>query len=190
MPRVRLAVLVVVLLGIAALAAGWLLYQRSVRDLSDQDPDVQAIDTSGLIGRPRPDFTLPDLDGVPRQAASWDGSVTVVNFWATWCEPCRREMPALVELQKRYGSKGLQVVGIALDDRQAVRRFVADLGTAIDYPLLADGEAPGIEVAKQYGNSFGILPYTVVVGRDRRIAFVQLGELTLSQAERVVRGLL
>lgn len=178
-----------VVCGLAALAAVY-VYQRSVADLSDDEAEVETIDTSGLIGQARPDFNLAGLDGKPYHASDWDGRVMVVNFWATWCAPCRQEIPALVELQQRYGAKGLQIVGIALDDQQAVKGFVSDLGLSIPYPLLVEGEAAGIEVAKRYGNLSGVLPFTVVVGRNGKIAFAQLGELSFAQAERAVRGLL
>jgi thiol-disulfide isomerase/thioredoxin len=177
-----------VLCGLAGLALSD-LYRHSASDLHD-DPEVENFDTGSLIGRPRPDFTLPDLKGVVREPSSWDGRVIVMNFWATWCEPCRREIPALVDLQGRYGAKGVQVVGIAIDDRKAVERFFGDVGISVSYPVLAGGEVAGIEVAKSYGNAFGVLPYTVIVDRAGKIVFVQLGELTLAQAERAVTKLL
>ena len=175
--------------GIAGLALGY-LYQHSVSGLRDDDAGSDSFDTSGLIGVARPDFTLDGLDGAPRNASNWDGHVTVMNFWATWCEPCRKEIPALVDLQSRYGAKGVQVVGIALGDRQEVASYLGGAGLNVNYPVLAEGEAAGIEVAKSYGDYFGVLPYTVVVDRHGKIAFVQLGELGLAQAELAVNKLL
>jgi thiol-disulfide isomerase/thioredoxin len=187
--RVFFLAAALVVCGVALLSFVY-LNQRSVPEFPDDEAPIEAIDTSGLIGQARPDFTLAGLDGSAYRASDWDGRVMMVNFWATWCGPCRQEIPALAELQGRYAAKGLQVVGIALDDRQAVEDFLAGLGVSIPYPLLVGGEAAGIEVAKRYGNASGILPFTVVIGRDGRIAFVQFGELTFAQAERAIQGLL
>lgn len=154
-------------------------------------PAPRDIDTSDLVGGPRPAFALTDHHGTAHHAADWDGQVLVVNFWATWCVPCRREIPAFVELQQAYGDHGLQFVGIALDSRDEVRRFVDELDLAVNFPLLIAGDdQAGIALATDYGNRFGILPYTVFVDRAGQIDLVQFGEISHAQAERAIRGLL
>lgn len=152
--------------------------------------ELDRIDTADLIGRPRPEFRLEDHTGRPYQVSDWDGRVLVVNFWATWCVPCRREIPAFVALQESYREQGLQFVGIALDTRGEVARFVDELALAVNYPLLIAAGDAGIALATDYGNRFGILPYTVLVDRAGTISFVQYGEISHAQADRAIRDLL
>ena len=135
----------------------------------------------------RPDFALRDLSGELRRASEWDGEVLVVNFWATWCPPCRKEIPVFIELQERLGPAGLQFVGIAIDEREAVREYADTMG--VNYPVLA-GEVDAIEVSRAYGNAFGALPYTAVVDREGRIVFVKRGELSRAEVEAVIAPLL
>ncbi|MCP4044224.1 MAG: TlpA family protein disulfide reductase, partial [Gammaproteobacteria bacterium] len=71
---------------------------------------------AGETGKPRPEFSLNDLTGTPRRVREWDGRLLFVNFWATWCPPCLREIPTFIELQDRYGSRGLQFLGVAVQD--------------------------------------------------------------------------
>lgn len=135
----------------------------------------------------RPAFALPDLDGRLRDVSEWNGQILVVNFWATWCPPCRREMPAFIELQKRYGAQGVQFVGIALDEAAKVQDYVDAMG--IEYPILL-GDNQAIEVAKQFGNRFGALPYTAIVDRNGRIANTFRGEVSRETAEENIQALL
>lgn len=125
--------------------------------------------------REAPDFRLTDLDGKTRSLGNWQDKVVVVNFWATWCPPCVKEMPLFVELQKKYAEHGLQFVGIALDQIEPVRDFAADF--EVNYPILL-GEHEGIELSQQYGNRLGVLPFTAVVNRTGQIVWRHLGELT------------
>lgn len=143
--------------------------------------------SSSFLKRLRPDFSLPDLEGNTRTAGEWDGKVVVVNFWATWCAPCRKEIPAFNELQKKYGDQGVQFIGIALDDAKAVERFMKVI--PIDYPVLI-GDDDGIPLAKQYGNVDGVLPYTVFVNRDGGIASIAAGGLSETVAENALLKLL
>ncbi|MBI1194345.1 MAG: redoxin domain-containing protein [Gammaproteobacteria bacterium] len=140
---------------------------------------------SALIGTRRPDFALPDLDGLPRKVGEWDGKVLVVNFWADNCRPCRREIPAFIRMQGDFLKRGVQFVGIAINERDAVRTFAAEMGVEFNYPVLT-GVDDTIEVARNFGNEVGILPYTVVVDRSGKISEVQFGEVR----EDELRGML
>lgn len=131
--------------------------------------------------------TLPDTDGVPRALRQWSGKVVVLNFWATWCEPCREETPLLVGLSGQYESKGVQFVGIAIDRLEPVRRFGQEY--RVPYPLLIGG-LDTMEWAKGLGNRSGLLPYTVVVGRDGKVAYTKLGAVKKPEFEPIIVGLL
>jgi len=135
----------------------------------------------------RPGFVLPDLEGRLRDVNEWNGRVLVVNFWATWCPPCRKEMPAFMDLQERYGKQGLQFVGIALDELDKVQDYVDTLG--VEYPILVGGDK-AMQVAIAYGNSFGALPYTAIIDRQGTIVAVYRGELEGEEAESVIKPLL
>ncbi len=135
----------------------------------------------------RPEFTLRDLDGQLRSVNEWDGKVLVVNFWATWCPPCRREIPAFIDLQETYGERGLQFVGVAIDDPEKVRDYGATYG--INYPSLV-GENDAIEVATRYGNRVGALPFTTIINREGWIVYRQQGELSKAMAEKTILPLL
>jgi len=92
------------------------------------------------------DFALRDLAGKTHSLASWRGKVILLNFWATWCPPCRREIPLFIDLQRRYEKQGLQIVGISLDNPEAVARYWQEM--RINYPLLiaADGQIAGVKI--------------------------------------------
>ena len=139
---------------------------------------------ASVLHQYRPDFTLPDLDGRPHRPDEWEGKVLVVNFWATWCAPCRKEIPLLIDLERRR--PGVRVVGIALDRADAVRAFARELG--IGYPILLD-DLRG-STMRRYGNRVGALPFTVITDRDGVVAYVRLGELEAAELDWVTETLL
>lgn len=115
---------------------------------------------------------LPDLQSDLRSVAEWRGKVIVVNFWATWCEPCREEIPLFVRLQQQLGPRGLQFIGIAVDNPQQVRPYAAEL--RMNFPVLLGG-VDAIELTRALGNRVGALPYTVVIARDGHMAAAHTG---------------
>jgi thiol-disulfide isomerase/thioredoxin len=125
-----------------------------------------------------PDFTLTDLEGVQRSIRSWPGKSMVVNFWATWCAPCRREIPLLNRVQTQHASEGFQLVGVAVDFRDDVVKFAQEIG--IDYPVLV-GEQDGLEAVNKFGQGSLGFPFTVFTDNQHRIIAFHLGEL--EQAE-------
>ncbi len=142
---------------------------------------------TSLLQSPRPAFTLEDLEGRRRAVQEWDGKVLAINFWATWCPPCRREIPAFNALQQEYGSRGLQFLGVAVDDPDRVRAFLQEV--PVHYPVLI-GEEEAMEVAVRYGNEAGVLPFTAIVDRQGRIAYLRYGELSEELAREVIESLL
>jgi thiol-disulfide isomerase/thioredoxin len=134
-----------------------------------------------------PEFNLPDLSGHQHNISEWRGKVVVINFWATWCPPCRKEIPDFIALQQQYADKGLQFIGIALDDIEPVAEFAA--ATKINYPVLLGGDN-GIALAQQLGNSVGAVPYTIIVDRQGQIIHQHPGELSKQQIMEVISPLL
>ncbi|MDZ7747967.1 MAG: TlpA disulfide reductase family protein [Halofilum sp. (in: g-proteobacteria)] len=143
-----------------------------------------AAEEASVVGKRRPAFSLPTPAGTERAIDGFDGEVVLLNFWATWCPPCVREVPALVALQDELGGAGLQVVGVALDEAGPVREFAREHG--VDYPLLV-GSRDAFEIARAYGNPRGTLPYTVVIDRDGTVRATHQGALTRAQAAELVR---
>jgi thiol-disulfide isomerase/thioredoxin len=142
-----------------------------------------------LLNQPRPAFTLPDLDGTPRSVSEWDGKLLVINFWASWCEPCLREMPAFTQLQQHYRDQGVQFIGVALDDVRDVNAFLSGLEPRINYPILL-GNGNTFETPMAYGNQYGILPHTVIVDKTGKIAYSHFGSLTYEQGRLLLMGML
>ena len=111
----------------------------------------------------------------------------MLNFWATWCPPCVKETPTFVELQEQYIDSGVQFIGVAIDNKIAVQEFMDTYG--VSYPMLI-GEDNAIQVAKDYGDRYGALPYTVIINRQGQIHFIQRGEMTRDMAEKNIKELL
>lgn len=133
------------------------------------------------------DIKIQDLSGRAHSLTEWTGKVLVVNFWATWCPPCVTEIPGFVELQTQFGSRGLQFVGIALDEPLATAKFSRERG--INYPVLV-GEDNVAQLMRGYGNTIGALPFTVVFNRAGKIVHIQQGEWSRVDALAVIQSLL
>jgi thiol-disulfide isomerase/thioredoxin len=129
-----------------------------------------------------PDFSLPGLDGTPHRLSDWRGRPLVVNFWATWCEPCRREIPLLESIHREYAKDGIEIVGIAVDYRDPVEKFARRL--AIDYPVLL-GDKGGLAAVQAFGMDT-VLPFSVFADRAGRIVTLKVGELHRDEAELIL----
>lgn len=130
---------------------------------------------------------LPDLDGNDQAVSQWLGKVIVVNFWATWCTPCREEIPEFIEAQKKYGGQGLMFVGIAIDQADKVKMFSKEFG--INYPVLV-GSMNTWSLLEAAGNRHSALPYTVVINRSGELVENYLGRVNLKKLEKLVIPLL
>lgn len=131
-----------------------------------------------------PDFTLPDLAGGQLKLSTYRGKVVLLDFWATWCDPCREQTPRFIDLQKQYGNQGLQIIGISMDDdpepvRDFCRRF------QMNYPVVM-GNA---KIGELYGGVLG-LPIAFLVGRDGRIHGKHIGAADFAAFEKEILILL
>jgi thiol-disulfide isomerase/thioredoxin len=123
-----------------------------------------------LHGQTAPDFELQSLEGKNVKLSDFRGKAVLLNFWATWCGPCKIEMPWFVELQKEYGPQGFQIVGVAMDDASTedITKFARQMG--VNYPVLLGKEAVG----ESYGG-VGVLPTTFFIDRDGKLVAREFG---------------
>lgn len=133
-------------------------------------------------------FLLPDLDGVRHSLEDWKGKVIMLNFWATWCSPCLYEIRDFVAFQERYKARGLQIIGLGLDDKTKLRNVQRSL--EINYPVLVADPVENGGLMAQWGNSTGVVPYTVVVDRNGRVAYVHHGLMNSDVFDEYVLPLL
>ena len=159
--------------GIIAGIAGWILSSRSTAPATD----TQALRSTRFA----------DLAGKARSLSEWDGRVRVVNFWATWCAPCREEIPALVQSREKLLASGVEFIGIAIDQAAKVAEFVRSVG--ISYPILLAG-AEALDLVRDLGNPSGGLPFTVVLDQKGGVAHRNLGVVTREKIEKQVRDTL
>ena len=170
--------------GVAAAATGFLVgpillqsLQAERRADGEMREEIQALQSASLI----------DLAGQIRRFAEWQGRVLVCNFWATWCAPCREEIPLLMAAREKYGPLGVEIVGIAVDNAVNVGQFSRTL--KISYPVLL-AEANGLELMRRLGNSAGGLPYTVFVDRRGNPARHRLGALKQADLHAILGWLI
>jgi peroxiredoxin len=174
---IRRAFLIVAVALVAA-AAGFYFFSHQRTALGGSVEQAQA----RLVH-----LSLPDPAGRLQSITQWRGKVVVLNFWATWCTPCREEVPGLVRIQRRFASNGLQIVGIAIDSTVKVQNFAHEFD--INYPLMI-GEIDLIEITRQLGNKASGLPFTIILDRSGKIANVHLGRISEEELTRQLRPLL
>ena len=160
---------------IIAAAAGYIVQLQYSISLEDQDTEVP-------VSLERVEFVLPHIDGSERRLSDWDGESRLVNFWATWCAPCRREIPLLKQLQTEEPEKGLQVIGIAVDYMEDVRAYAE--AAQFNYPILV-GQEEAIEVAEASGVEFIGLPFTMVISPDGTLVATHMGEIMQPHVDRI-----
>lgn len=164
------------LVAIAA-GAGGLYLGRAVHGPPLLDPAAGSVEI-GAQGIP---FELPTLAGDTVSPDAFRGRVLIVNFWATWCAPCIREIPLLVETRARLGADKVEIIGVAMDDPDAVRQFIAERD--VPYPI-ALATMSDAALMHAYGNSRNALPFTVILDAEGRLAARKLGEYHAPELER------
>jgi len=196
--RGRAAVVIVIAVAVAA-ALGFLVQRRLTQPSLTPEPAVSATtanpaasDSAAVpegasiadakVPEVLPQFELMDRDGKPRKLGDWAGRPVAVNYWATWCAPCRREIPLLNKLRKERAGQRLEIIGIAVDFREDVLKYAAE--TVIDYPLLI-GEEAGLEAVKAVGMQ-PAFPFTVFADSKQRIVALKVGELHQDEADLIL----
>ena len=125
------------------------------------------------------DVAFADIGGQRHALSEWNGKLVLVNFWATWCGPCREEMPLLERTRHDLAGKGLEIVGVAIDDADAVSSFLKD--SPVNYPVLIGGDN---ETLYQFGDGSGVLPYSVLLGRDGNVLAQRAGSFSDNGLQR------
>ena len=136
---------------------------------------------------PEIEFSLPDLTGKQRNITEWQGKIRVINFWATWCPPCLKEIPAFIKLQHEFKSKNVQFIGIAIEDSQPVKEYLDTI--KINYPMLIGGDE-AIALSHQLGNIINAVPFTVLVNPQGQIIHRQPGEIDREKIIEIITPLL
>ena len=176
--------------GFAALGAavlGAFVYERTRAPSAPARPTIATIPATAArapataagpapetVPTLRPVFALPDLQGKTHSITEWDGKPLIVNFWATWCAPCRREMPLLNRIKREYAPKGVEIVGIAVDIAADVKTYVAKF--PVDYSVLI-GDQDGLDAARDFGVTDPVFPFTAFIDAKGRILMIHVGEL-------------
>ena len=170
-----------------ALMAGALFYAARIPVEVQAPPAEDPPQTPTDAGAPiYPSFTMVDMAGTERDFAEWQGTHRLLNFWATWCAPCRREIPLLKEFQDAHGEEGFQVIGIAVDFPEQVSAYAEE--AQFNYPILV-GQEDAMAVAETSGVEFIGMPFTMIVAADGELLNTHLGEILESHLEHIHRVL-
>ncbi len=165
------------------LIAGVAFYFFRYQQLADELP-VVVEDAAPVVEEWKQiDFSLPDLDGNVHRLSDWDGKARLVNFWATWCAPCRREIPLLKSTQVAHAANNLQVIGIAVDDLEPVQIYAEE--TDFNYPILI-GQEDAMAAAEASGLAFIGLPFTMIIAPGGELLKTHIGEIVELHIEKIL----
>ncbi|MDZ4253676.1 MAG: TlpA disulfide reductase family protein [Sulfuritalea sp.] len=167
--------------GISSAIFGYLISKDSQPAISLKGIPPLEISSLGTPATAIFRLNLPDSAGKTQAMEQWRGKILVVNYWATWCPPCREEMPGFSRLQEQLGTKGVQFIGISIDTADKVSEFQKQ--TPVSYPLLI-GDAGAIDSSVALGNARQALPFTAVIDRQGMVAAIKLGRFAEADLER------
>jgi thiol-disulfide isomerase/thioredoxin len=177
----------------AAVVAGWLGYKLSGAPSATSPqvgPRAEAASVSDTNGNPLSRLMArrnDDLQGRPLKLQQWSGKVLVVNFWATWCPPCREEMPAFSRIQKKFAGNGVQFVGIGVDDADKIQQFQKEF--PVDYPLAVAG-LDIMDLTAELGNNTQALPFTLFIDRTGKLRLAKIGRMSEPEVEHQLSEML
>lgn len=169
-----------VLTLIATAAFGYFFYAGLEQETA---PATSQVVAPAPAHNTRVDFTLPDLEGNEHQISEWDGKARLINFWATWCAPCRREIPLLKKTQAAHAENNLQVIGIAVEDLEPVIAYAEE--AEFNYPVLI-GQEDAMAAAEASGIDFIGLPFTMIVAPDGQLIKAHIGEIHEDQMALII----
>ena len=170
-----------------ALMAGALFYAARIPvEVVTPEPVEEVVAPSDAFTPIYVSFKLPDIDCAERDFSEWDGTHRLINFWATWCAPCRREIPLLKTFQDEHGPNGFQVIGVAVDFPEQVAAYDRDI--KFNYPVLV-GQEDAMAVAETSGVEFIGMPFTMIVASDGELLSTHIGEILDSHLEHIERVL-
>lgn len=170
---------IIIGLAVLGLVLGWQLGLRRAPTAMESPIEISA--------QTLPDYVWDNLNNGQNQLSDWQGKVLIINHWATWCEPCRKEIPMFMDFRQQYQAQGLELIGIAHDDEENVRRYVDSMG--MDYPQLLAGPVQGRKWLASLGSN-GSLPLTLVFDRQGQLRAKKLGLMSETQLQQAIADLL
>ncbi len=136
---------------------------------------------------PLTEFTLADLAGKHHNISEWKEKIRILNFWASWCPPCLKEIPEFIKIQDEFAEQGIQFIGIAVEDKHSVAEYIKS--NPVNYPILIAGDA-GIALSRQLGNAVNTVPFTLIVNRNNQIIYRQAGEMSRAKMLELIKAIL
>jgi len=171
MKKTNIAIILVLIVGLAA--------AYSYRRYTQRDPVFDMQQT----GKVAPDFSLPSINEGQISLADHKGKLVLLNFWASWCPPCRAEIPGFVKVQNEYKDKSFTFIGVAIEDKRNALAFATE--KSINYPV-AFGTEQALDIAAKYGNPDGALPYSILIGKDQKIINIHSGFLSEDKLKEMI----